>query len=503
MISPGINNALNVARRGLMAAQIGLDVVNHNISNANTAGFSRQRVTFNASPAYTSPNLTNTLQGGQIGMGVEINGVLRVKNDYLETQIQKQNGFNAFYNEYADNLSQLEDILSATSGNSINDDIQSFFDSLQELSLNPESIPARNAMLQQAEQMVTQFQSKGQLIADLHESLVGDAANAASIASSKLATMVSELNSKLEELAAVNGEIITITASDGIPNDLYDKRDLLLEEISQYMDFDTTFDTNGVVDITAGGQALVTGRVVADKFEVVANAGPTPSPASVPSILQTVTGNHDMLNTASPNALTTGSLKAVVDVAGADTTQTNLYGALTDLDTLLKTIATEINALQTAGRDLNGTLATDNIFLPQPPGAGLEIFNYSINATVKADPSLVAAASNPFLGSGDGSNALAMAQEATATHAGLNGNTFVGFFNNINSKLGVDANAHISRAENTSDILGSLDQTRQQVSGVNMEEEMVNLIQFQRSFEAASRVINVVDELMQTVINMV
>lgn len=503
MISPGVLNSLNVAYRGLMAAQVGLDVVNHNISNANTEGYSRQRVTFQASPAFTNPSMTNTLQGGQIGMGVQLEGVLRVKNQYLDTQIQKQSGFNGYFNEAAETLDQLEDILGATTGNSINDSIQDLFDSFQELSLNPESIPARNAVLQQAEQLLTQFQSKGQLIADLQKSLVGDATNAASISSSKLSTMVSTVNTKLTELAAINGEIITITGAGGVPNDLYDQRDLLLEEISQYVDFDASIGANGVVDVSIAGQSMVAGRKLNDTLEVIANAGPSPAPESVPSIVRTVNGTHDILNTAAPNAITTGSIKAIVDVSGAKTTETNLYGTLTNLDTLLKTIASEVNTLQTGGRDLNGNAVTANLFLPQPAPAGIQIFNFSVNPAVQAAPNLIAAASNPFLGSGDGSNALAMAQLASKSNTALNGNTFTGFFNGMSSKLGVDSNAQKSRAENTGQILSSLDASRQQVSGVNMDEEMVNLIQFQRSFEAASRVISTVDEMLQTIINMV
>ncbi len=505
MISPGSLNALRVAYNGLMASQVGLDVVNHNISNANTEGYSRQRVTFQASDAFSNPSMGQTLAGGQIGMGVELQGVTRIHNTFFDGQIRNQTNVLNYHDEYADAMTQLEDILGATTGQSINDDVQAFFDSMHELSINPESIVARNAVLQQGEQMITQFQTKGQLIADLQASLVGDPNVAGSEQSSKLATMVAEINNQLAELAALNGEIITITASDGVPNDLYDKRDLLLENLSEFLDFDTSFKANGVVDVTIAGQAMVRGRQLSDTLSVVANPGPAPDPDFEPSLVRTTSGAFDITNNAAPNTVTSGKLKAIIDVAGGNTTEVTLRGALENLDLMLRTIATDINGLQTTGRDLNGNVPTDNIFLPAAPGAGLELFNYEVNSVLLANPDRIATAAGPpaaYLGPGDGSNALSMAQLNTSTPAALGGSSYVDYFNTMSSNLGVNNNSHKSRVENSGNILNNLDQSRQRVSGVNMEEEMVNLIQFQRTFEASSRVIQTVNEILQTVINL-
>lgn len=507
MISPGSLSALRVAYNGLMAAQVGMDVVNHNISNANTEGYSRQRVTFTANTPYTNPNTQQTLAGGQIGQGVQLQGITRIHNTFFDTQIQNQTNIYHYHDEMSDAMTQLEDILGAATGESINDQVQMFFDSLQELSINPESIVARNAVLQQADQMITQFQSKGRLIADLQASLVGDPAVSGSEQNSKLATMVAEVNSILAEVASLNGEIITVTSSEGVPNDLYDRRDLLLEKLAEFTDINTTFNDNGVVDIKIAGQTMVRGRQLSDTLEVVANAGPSPDPDFEPALVRTKNGTFDILNNASPNTLTAGRIKAVVDVSGGSTTEVTLQGALQNLDTMLRTIATEVNALQTTGRDLNGNVPTANIFLPQPPAAGtLELFNYRVNSVVQADPKLIAAAAGPpsaYLGAGDGSNALKMAQLNVGTPAALGGTTYIGYFNKMSSQLGVNNNAHKSRVENSQSILNNLDQNRQRISGVNMEEEMVNLIQFQRTFEASSRVIQTVNQVLQTIINMV
>jgi flagellar hook-associated protein 1 FlgK len=171
---------------------------------------------------------------------------------------------------------------------------------------------------------------------------------------------------------------------------------------------------------------------------------------------------------------------------------------------LLKSIATQVNTIQMTGFDQNGVAAAEEIFLPAAPGVGLEIFNYTVNAAVLADPTLIAAADGAaFLGSGDGSNALAMAQLQNTDMAALGNDTFIGYFNTQASNLGIDKNTHDDRASNTDDILNSLVENRQRESGVNMEEEMVDLLRFQRSFEASSRVIRTIDQMMQTILQMV
>jgi flagellar hook-associated protein 1 FlgK len=114
-----------------------------------------------------------------------------------------------------------------------------------------------------------------------------------------------------------------------------------------------------------------------------------------------------------------------------------------------------------------------------------------------------AAGGGAFLGSGDGSNALAMAQLQGTNMAALGNDNFIGYFNTQASNLGIDKNTHDDRASNTEGILNSLVENRQRESGVNMEEEMVDLLRFQRSFEASSRVIRTIDQMMQTVLQMV
>ncbi len=497
-------NSMYTAYRGIQASQVGLDVVNQNISNANTEGYSRQRVSFEAYDAYATPQLTMSMNGGQIGMGVKMIGIDRIRNNFFDAQFQHHNAIGSYHTEVADTMKQMEGVLSALGGNGVNSKVQQFFNSLQTLSVNPDSATARSAMLQQAQQMVGVFQTQAQQLMDLQESMVGAAGNATSVANSQLATVVDTVNTQLQQLADLNEQIITITASGGTPNDLLDKRDSILNDLSEYADMDVTYAPNGVATVSMAGQTLVRGKTLVDTLQVSLNAGAAPDPNYVPALITTVTGGHDILNSAAPNALTGGKMKAMVDAAGGNTNESNLYGMVVRLDTLLKSIATQVNTVQMSGFDQNGVAAAQRIFLPAAPAATLEIFNYSVNPAVLADPTLIAAAGGgAFLGSGDGSNALAMAQLQGTAMAALGNDTFIGYFNTQASNLGIDKNTHDDRASNTDGILNSLVENRQRESGVNMEEEMVDLLRFQRSFEASSRVIRTIDQMMQTILQMV
>lgn len=505
MISPGGFNSILTSYRGLMAAQVGLDVTNHNISNANTEGYSRQRINLQADNPYADPTVYQMTQ--QLGNGVTIAGIDRIRNSHSDLQFRTHTANASFTSEYSEALGQVEGILNSLSGSGLNEQVQNFFNTLQELSLNPESTTARNNMLQQANQMVNLFQTQAQQLMDLQNSMVGTAGNATSVANSQVSTIVGQVNNLLAEATELNSQIITITASGGQPNDLYDKRDMILDKLSEFVNFDYTLNTNGTVDISIAGQQMVRNKTQVNSLQVSLNAGPAPDPDFQPALVTTVNGGFDVINNAAPNTLRSGKIKAIIDAAGGDTTSSNVRGSLEALDTMLRTLATSINTIQTSGRDLTGAAATNPIFLPQPPAAGtLEIMNYRVNPTVLANPALIATAAGPpaaYLGPGDGSNALAMAQVNDTTYAGLGNETIIGYFNSLTANLGIDRAAHDSRTENSQVILQNVEQNKQREMGVNMEEEFTNILRFQRAFEASSRMISTYDEILQTILNMV
>jgi flagellar hook-associated protein 1 FlgK len=329
---------------------------------------------------------------------------------------------------------------------------------------------------------------------------------------------VNVVNQKLQEIANLNKEILAISSSGGHPNDLLDQRDLALDEISKYVDVTTSPLPNDQIDVIIGGVTMVSRTRLLDTLTLAANPGPAPPTTAVPTLVQTVNGGV-VLNDGAGNEITSGKIKGLLDVAGNTGSLTSIQSTLEDLNNIVASIVNEVNALQTAGRDLNGALAAANpIFTPTAPVTPpMEIFQYQINPTVMNDPRLVAAAINDpavppgpgFAGPGDNRNAVAIAQLRTKvittayTTSPALGSTFEDALNNTISVLGVDANTYTNRVNANNSMLTRIDQNRQSVSGVNIDEEMVDMLRFQRAFEASSKVMNVYDEVIQGILNIV
>lgn len=494
------------AHRALLASQMALNTVNHNISNANTPGYSRQRISLEPFDAYASPiQLGQDMRTGQVGQGVQVVDINRIRDGFIDGQYRAESGIQGYNASFRDALQQLEGVAAEPSKSAINGSIQAFFDAAQELSINPQSQAVRADFIQHAIDVLTVFQQEANQLATLQRNLVGDPAVPGSFQTSQLAIHVTDVNNKLAELARYNQEILTVKASGASPNDLMDMRDKTLDELAKLVDIDTQETVNGQVAVSIAGQLMVRGGTVVDTLHVVANAGPVPDPNREPALVRTVGSAVDILNVGA-NPVQYGVMKGIVDAAGRSATQTTVRGTLEDIDNLLNTIATQVNALQTTGRDLAGNVPAAEPLFTLAAGASLSIFRYGVNTNIINDPSLVAAAEGPptpWLGAGDGSNALAMAQLRDGAYAALGNTGFVEFYNGVVSSLGIDARTYENRSDAQDAVVLALDQRRQSISGVSQDEELVDLIRYQRGFEASSKAMQVFNEVTMTILAMV
>lgn len=513
MLNPAFFGLYN-AQRGIIAAQTALNVVGHNITNANTPGYSRQTANLSSYVPYVHPNLSQVAAAGQSGQGVVVTSITRARMGVLDDHFRSLNSQVGMDSAIQENLKLVESYLAETDDGGLNKTIQNFFASAQELSVHPESIPARNAYLRSAEDMVNAFNQRANQLQDIKDGLVS------STQPSELQNSVAVANQKLQEIADLNREILAVTSVGGQPNDLMDKRDLALDELSKQTDFTITNLPNNQIDVVIGGVTMV-GRInVLNTLQVVANPGPAPPTSAVPSLVQTTgTSATVVLNDGAGGEITSGRIRGILDAAGNTGSTTSVQSVIEDLDNIISSIVQEVNALQVAGRDLNGNLGTGNeIFTPATPVVPpLGIFQYTINAAVKADPTLVAAAINDpaappgpgFAGPGDARNAVLIAQLRTKTIATAYtalpalGTTFEEGLNDTISTLGVDTSVYNARVAANGSLRSSVDQNRQSVSGVNMDEELVDMLRFQRAFEASSKMINVYDEIVQGILNLI
>jgi len=510
MITPGFFGYYN-ASRGLMATQNALSIINQNISNVNTAGYSRQRVDMVAADAYALPS-TSQIAGGLIGQGPVVQQVTRIRDQFLDAQFRISNGKLGSNSSTNSALQQVQGIINEPSTDGISATLQNFFNAAQAMSQNPETAATRSSFIQQAIDMTTIFQQQAQQLADLRKNLVGDALAPGSFATSQLAINVNDVNNKLAAIATLSQNIVSIQASGAQPNDLMDQRDKLLDDLSKLVDIQVTDHNNGQIDVAIAGQTMIKGVQQVDSLSVVQNTNvAAPLPDDIPSFVQTVNGGV-ILNDGSAPDLGGGIIKGISDMGGNDPNLSTARGMMGQLDTLLGTIINQLNTLQTGGRDQAGNLNPPALFVADPtlnPGQPLSIFHWTVNPTIIGDPTQVAAAIDDplsaagFAGTGDGRNALAMAQIKTQAFAGLNNANVMDYFNGVVSKLGIDAQSYENTTKAQTSQVNTMDTSRQAVSGVDIDSETIDMMRYQRAFEATSKSLKTFDEIMQTIINMI
>jgi flagellar hook-associated protein 1 len=503
MISPGFFG-LYSAQRSILLAQTGINTVNHNIANANTPGYTRQRVDQEALPSLEVA-LTHGRQGGlgQLGQGATLQAITRVNNAFLAAQIRQENGTLQDQTLQSNILNQVEAVLGEPSDTGIQATMQAYFNAAQEVSLNPESTATRTVFIQAAEDMLTLFQAKGTQLQDLRNQYVGTASNPTSVANSQLAQGVSQVNDIIERLATLNKNIVIVHGAGGQPNDLLDQRDQLLKTLSGLMDVTVTETGTGQVNVSLGGgstpRQVLRGTQIVDTLTIVPNTGINAT--QQPSLVQ-LASNSTTIN----SEITTGTMGALLST-GSDQ-DPSILNTLNQLNTLLESVATATNTIQLAGRDLNGNTPTSPVFA-LATGSSLSLFRYSVDPTLKSDPRLLAAASNDstatggFAGVSDGRNALALARIKQTAYTALGNATPTDYWNQTTANVG-NAVAQSERLTTfQQDIVTGLDEQHSQASGVNVDQELIDLLRYQRAFEASAKLLSAFDQITQTIINMV
>ncbi len=454
---PSTFMGLEIARRGLSAARLGMEISGHNVANANTPGYSRQRPVLATSDPYTLPSLCRPQEPLMLGTGVEVKKVERVRDSFLDIQIRAEVSGHGTWEVQRDALSEIETIFMEPSENGLSSLFSKFWNSWQEVSKNAENTPTRAVLVQNAESLAGAIRHTKSLL----ETVRDDQRQLANI-------YINDINSKARQIAALNVQIANSRAAGDEPNDLLDKRDLLLDELAALTAVTVAEDSLGAVKVTAGSVVLVDGR---ESFDVPQITDWSSDPFAGPPYDQ----------------FTAGRLFGVRE----NLAKVAAYAA--DLDKLASTLISEVNALHAAGYGLDGTTGTAFF-------TGSDSSDIGVNQGLAANLGLVAAASASDA-PGDGSNALAIARLQSAAIAGLGGSTIAGHYQNLVSRLGVESQEAARMTDNQKALVDQLNSRKESISGVSLDEEMTNLIQYQYAYMASARVITAMDSLLDTLIN--
>jgi flagellar hook-associated protein 1 FlgK len=525
------------AQRSLMLNQAAINVINTNVANINTDGYSKQRLEISQQSIVANKDIT-PLAAAQSGIGAVIDSISRNRDTYIDTSYRSAYTNNSYYSELSDNVGLIEDITNGLSDTGLQAAFKEFYTAAQQLSQNPTDSVVRTNFVQRAIDVATEFNEVSERLTDLKTSLVGNVNDTSTLEVSKLGLACDDLNNKLASIANLNKTISFSTTQGDTPNSLLDNRDILLDEISQYIPITVTSGPNNTVNISLGSTALVDGftQVGSFKYEL-----------QNPSVAGDWTTNPPVLKVQDPNGrnvlndvsskITSGKIGAILDVTGSDADKPTINNMLEDLNLLAKEFATQINNIQkfndsttTVGTTvqamcLDSTAATPTlkastykIFLNQDDeatsnDAQITAANIRVNSTIISTPNEVAAARINYAtatgataidlkGTGSGSNALLIAQLENQSFSSLNNTTTEKYLNSVTSNFGVKVRDVENNLESTDAILEQISLKRESASGVNLDEEYTDLIKFQRSYEASARIFNVVNEIMQKIVTL-
>ncbi len=464
-----IFSVLKAGNRALQAASAGIDVASNNVANANTEGYSRQSLGL-------GPQGTTRARGLLLGTGVRAEEVLSTYDKFAQGSVFGRTGRHAYQEGRAMSLQSLEtSFVDAAGGDGLIGAIEGLFAAFSDLELDPGNPSLRAGVL-----------SAGSVVSSLFNRAASDLNEQTTLADSRVANTVVEVNRLTAEVASLNSEIVGLEAGGQQAHDLRAQRTAVLEQLASFGPTRVTEDADGSSRVFFAGHSLV-------------DPGGSRSLSVVDDPVTGLNQVHVAMGTASmdiTNSIDQGRLGAMLSVR-----DTTVPGLLADLDSLAFEVADQMNALHSAGFGLDGVTGRD--FFAQPPSATGAALGMSLDAAVAGDPSAIAAAATAAGVPGDNSNAIALAQLGNQLTMTSGTESFTGFLASTLAGLGQDTSAAISGEARTSlELQASLD-VRDSVSGVSLEEEALDLLRFQDAYQAAMRVMQtaneMLDELMQLV----
>jgi flagellar hook-associated protein 1 FlgK len=452
---------LNIAYTGLNTHQQRLGVISENIANINTPGYHRQNAVLEA-----IQNSSRGLHGGDLhrGGGVELSEITRIRSRTLGDHARRQGAVAGQATAEAEIMRQLETEIGGLNAGGIHEQMTDLFNAFDDLAGSPNDQAMRQVVLQRADIVAQGFNRTTTSIDDLRNRTVEETEDA-----------VRTINSLAQQVADMDAEILGATTAGSSANSLLDKRDLILDELSAVADVTITPTIDGQVTVALDGHVLVSnGR--ARTIEVTHQPDAALGALGYSRVAVTNSQGREL-------TVRSGSLKGQLDALNV--TIPDVRTRVTDAALAL---VDQVNPIHAGGFGLDNSTGLPMFDLGPGPG------EISVSAAIAGQPDRVAAAA---LGAGplDNSNMRALAQLADDPNGPLT--HFVDMVGGLAAEV---ANAE-SRSEATTVAKANADALATAQSGVNLDEELTDLLSAQRAYEASARVLTAVDEMLQSLMS--
>ena len=464
-----ISAMMDLGKRSLMNNQTALQTVGHNIANKTTEGFSRQRVEILSNEPIGEGNL-------RIGMGARAGVITRTNNPWLEKQIGREGTNLGYADSKAESLGRVEQVYNEQTSKGLNQYMNGFFNSFRELANNPESLSSRTMVRESAESMTKEFGRVVTQLQDVQDDIDG-----------QIIATTNEVNQMAKEVAQLN-EKIQVVEVQGIPaNDERDRRDLLLKKMGEKMDISWAEGTDGHVTVTAGRTALLVSGTSSNEIK----AKHTDERDRVEVFFQS-SKNGTLFNVTEQikGGKIGGALEVRDDV---------IEGFLTSIDNMAYSMAKEVNTAHIEGFDNKGKQGV--LFFEMPEDVKGAASTISMNRTIYNDVGRMAAGAKPNApGDNTVANVISSLQNRQLMDGGVA--TFDDYYATQVGQIGALTQRAVSNQESQKSVVSQLQNIRESVSGVSLDEETTKMIEFQKAYEASARIIRTADEMFDTVLNL-
>ncbi|RYL95813.1 flagellar hook-associated protein FlgK [Sporolactobacillus sp. THM7-4] len=499
-------SSLNMMRQALLVDQEAIQTTGHNISNANTDGYSRQRVNLTTWLPYPGIGINAARGAGQIGTGVNGDSIVRIRDQFVDLQVRDNSNQNGYWSAMNDAYSQMQDIVNEPTDTGISSVLDGFWQSLQDLAGNSGTSGTGSVVLQNGKEVADTFNYIALSLGKVQNNL-----------NQQITENTNMINTYSDQINDLNKEITVQEANGLVTNDLYDQRDALTDKLSQLV-------TIKVSAVKSGGNPspLAEGKY---SIEIVNQNGASYQPPAVLVNADTLTSTHLEPDISAANGsyqvkitmavpggtavLTDSADSAAAKMSGklqglVDAYTVDFPSVLKSLDNMAGTLADQFNAAyqKSAGYDSNkGTFFHGTTLDPNQAGT-VTATTIHVNENLKGSDVVSNKSGEP---GGDNTSAMEMANViATDSYdidrSGKTG-TLKSYLQNLIGQIGVNAQSAEQFAGNSATMLDAAQNRRSSISGVSMDEELTNLIQFQHSYSAAAKVVTTLDTILDTLIN--
>lgn len=475
---PGTFFSLETGRRGIQTHQRALDVTGHNLANASTKGYTRQEAVFSQTTPYTAPELNSPGSPGQLGTGITTSLIRRIRDEYLDPQLRRSNSDRYYWEDQISIFKRVEASFAEPASPGIGDRMVEFFKGWQNLNNNPQDPGVKASVKEMGVQLASLMTYTYNQLTDLQESIVKPG-TLPEVESGILKDQVARVNDLLVQIQNLTNDIMRIYRVGQQPNDLIDKRDLLLDELSKFGSLAVTNRTadgkpTGEITMIFSGATITTVPRMNTFFSIKINdqAGPEYGRLEV----------HE------------ASLGRVISLT-SEMDNFQRGGSLLGLEKARQSIISFKKTLNDMAVNLRDKIKGKNNSTPSTAitdffTGSLETGNLAVNSAVVSNPNVI-----------DGTKAALIAGIRKEDMDAARKYTLEESYGLLTTDVGNKAKGTDGMAASQQAIQEQMHSIRESVSGVSVDEELTKMVQYQYGFQASARVVGMVDELLDVIIN--